>query len=162
MTINNLKRIRAVAIIISDGKVLLMRRINNGKEYHVFPGGGVENGETIEQAVLREVQEEASLEIKIEKLLYHHILDDNTEQFFYLCHYVSGEPKLGDGNEARDMKESNTNFYNPIWYEINGLSQLLLYPLEVRDWLIQDIKTDFENMPREAKIKVSELRQSLS
>jgi len=97
----NIKRIRAVAIIVKDDKILLIHRISHGKEYHVFPGGGVENGETIEQAVLREVQEEASLEVKIEKLLYHHIYDDNTEQFFYLCRCVSGEPKLGDGNEAR-------------------------------------------------------------
>lgn len=57
MKTNNSKRIRAVAIIVNDGKVLLMHRINNGKEYHVFPGGGVENSETVEQAVLREVQE---------------------------------------------------------------------------------------------------------
>ena len=162
MTTNNPKRIRAVAMIVNNGKILLIHRMNSGKEYYVFPGGGVENGETVEQAVLREVQEETSLEVKIEKLLYHHTLDDNTEQFFYLCRYVAGEPKLGDGNEARDMKESKANFYNPIWYEINGLSQLLLYPLEIRDWLIGDIKTDFENVPREAKIKVSELRQSLS
>lgn len=156
-----MKRIRAVAIIVNNGEVLLMHRINSGKEYYVFPGGGVENEETVEQAVLREVQEETSLEVKIEKLLYHHILDDNTEQFFYLCHYVSGEPKLGDGNEARDMEKSNVNFYNPIWYEIKGLSQLLLYPLEIRDWLIEDVKMNFENAPREAKMKVSELRQSL-
>ena len=156
-----MKRIRAVAIILNNGNVLLMHRINNGKEYHVFPGGGVENGETIEQAVLREVQEEISLEVKIEKLLYHHILDDSTEQFFYFCRYVSGEPKLSDGNEARDMAESNANFYNPIWYEIKGLPQLLLYPLEIRDWLIEDVKTNFENVPREARMKVSELRQSL-
>lgn len=156
-----MKRIRAVAIIVNDGKVLLMHRINNSKEYYIFPGGGVENGETVEQAVLREVQEETSLEAKIEKLLYHHIYDDNTEQFFYLCRYVSGEPKLGEGNEARDMKESSANFYNPIWHEIKGLPQLLLYPLEIRDWFIGDAKTNFENVPREAKIKVSELRQSL-
>lgn len=117
-----MKRIRSVAIIINNGKILLMHRINNGKEYHVFPGGGVENGETIEQAVLREVQEETSLVVKIEKLLYHHIYDDNTEQFFYLCRYVSGDPKLGDANEAQEMKNGNANFYNPVWYEINGLS----------------------------------------
>ncbi len=161
MTTRYTKRIRAVAIIINNGNVLLMHRISSGKECHVFPGGGVERGETIEQAVLREVQEETSLEVKIEKMLYHHILDDNTEQFFYLCHYVSGEPKLGDGNEAREMVETHINFYNPIWYEIKDLSLLLLYPLEIRDWLIEDIKTDFENVPREAKIKVSELRQTL-
>ena len=161
MTTNNSKRIRAVAIIVDNGKILLMHRINNGKEYHVFPGGGVENGETVEQAVLREVKEETSLEIKIEKMLYHHIYDDNTEHFCYLCRYISGDPKLGDGNEARDMKESNANFYNPVWYEIKGLPQLLLYPLEIRDWFIEDTKTNFENVPREAILKVSELRQSL-
>ncbi len=156
-----MKRIRAVAIIVNNGKILVMHRINNEKEYHVFPGGGVESGETIKQAVLREVQEETSLEVKIEKLLYHHIYDDNTEHFFYLCRYVSGEPKLGDGNEARDMKESNANFYNPVWYEIKELSQLLLYPLEIRDWFTEDIKTNFKNMPRETTLKVSKLRQSL-
>ncbi len=161
MTTNNPKRIRAVAVIVDDGKVLLMHRISRGKEYHVFPGGGVEDRETVEQAVLREVKEETSLEVEIEKLLYHHILDDNTEQFFYLCKYISGEPKLGDGNEAQDMKKSDVNFYNPVWHEIKGLSQLLLYPLEIRDWLIEDVKTNFENTPRKAIIKVSELRQSL-
>lgn len=157
----NPKRIRAVAIIVNDGKILLIHRISDGKEYYVFPGGGVENGETVEQAVLREVQEETSLEVKIEKLLYHHIYDNDTEQFFYLCRFISGEPKLGDGNEARDMKESSANFYDPIWYEIKGLPQLLLYPLEIRDWFIEDDKTNFENVPKEASIKVSELRQSL-
>lgn len=161
MEISNSKRIRAVAIIVNDKKILLIHRISHGKEYYVFPGGGVENDETIEQAVLREVQEETSLEVKIEKLLYHHIYDDNTEQFFYLCQYVSGEPKLGDGNEAREMKESNENLYDPVWYEVRGLPQLLLYPLEVRDWFISDIKTDFKNTPREATLKTSELRESL-
>ena len=156
-----MKRIRAVAVITNNGRVLLIHRINNKKEYYVFPGGGVENGETVEQAVLREVQEETSLEVKIEKLLYHHIYDDNTEQFFYLCRYVSGEPKLGDGNEARAMKESNADFYNPVWYEMKGLPQLLLYPLEIRDWFVEDTKTNFKNVPREAKLKVLELRQSL-
>ncbi len=156
-----MKKIRAVAIIVDEDKVLLMHRINNGKEYYVFPGGGVEEGETVEQAVLRETKEETSLEVKIEKLLYHHIYDNNTEQFFYLCQYISGEPKLGDANESQEMKNGGTNFYNPVWYEIEKLPQLLLYPLEIRDWLIEDIKTIFENTPREVVLRVSELRQEL-
>ena len=160
-TKNNPKRIRAVAIIVNGDKVLLMHRINNGKEYNVFPGGGVEEKETIEKAVLREVQEETSLKIKMEKLLYYHIYKDiNNEQFFYLCHYVSGEPKLGDGNEAQDMAKSDVNFYNPIWCEIKDLPQLLLYPLEVRDWFIEDVKTNFKNAPKKAILRFSELRQT--
>jgi len=157
----NLERIRAVAIIRKGGEILLMYRINNGKEYYVFPGGGVETGETIEQAVLREVQEETTLDIQIEKMLYHHIYDDNTEQFFYLCRYVAGEPQLGDCPEVEEMKKSDNNFYNPIWYKIEKLPQLLLYPLEIRDWLLEDLKTNFANTPRKAKIKMSELQHSL-
>jgi ADP-ribose pyrophosphatase YjhB (NUDIX family) len=42
-----MRRIRAVAIIVNNEKVLLMHRINNRKEYHVFPGGGVENEKTV-------------------------------------------------------------------------------------------------------------------
>ena len=156
-----MKRIRAVGIIVNNGKVLLMHRVKHDKEYYVFPGGGVEEGETVEQALLREVNEETSLEVKIEKLLYHHIYNSNTEQFFYLCSYISGEPKLGDGNESRTMAQSTANFYNPVWCEIKKLPELLLYPLEIRDWFIADAKTNFQSAPREATLKVSELRQSL-
>jgi len=157
-----MKRIRAVAITVNDGKVLLIHRISHGKEYYVFPGGGVEKGESIEQAVMREIQEETSLNVKIEKLLYHHIYEDiNNEQFFYLCRYISGEPKLGDGNEAQDMAKSDVNSYNPIWYEIKDLSQLLLYPLEIRDWFIEDAKINFKNALKKAILKFSELRQTL-
>ncbi len=157
-----MKKIRAVAIIINDNEILLMHRINNGKEYYVFPGGGVEEGETVEQAVLREVKEETSFEVKLEKLLYHHTYEDiDHEQFFYLCRYISGEPKLGDANELQEMKNGGKNFYNPIWYEIEKLSELLLYPLEIRDWFIKDIKTNFENTPRGAVLKVSELKQKI-
>ena len=120
-----MKKIRAVAVVINGGKVLIMHRIKNGKEYYNFPGGGVEKGETVEQAVLREVKEETSLEIKIEKPLYHHIYDNGGEQFFYLCRYVSGEPKLDEGNELRDMQKGGANYYEPVWYEIGKISQLL-------------------------------------
>jgi len=160
--LHNTKRVRAVAVIVNNDKVLLMHRIKNGKEYYVFPGGGVEDGETVEQAVLREVQEETSLEVKVKKLLYHHMYADiKDEHFFYLCRYISGEPKLGNANESQEMVMSDTNFYRPLWFEIKDLPQLLLYPLEIRDWFIEDMKTNFKNAPRTAALNSSSLRQTL-
>lgn len=47
-------RIRAVAVVIDDGDVLLIDRRKDGRAYSVLPGGGVESGETIEDACLRE------------------------------------------------------------------------------------------------------------
>jgi len=156
-----MKRIRSAGIIMNGEKVMLIHRLNQGKEYYVFPGGGVEKGESPEEAASREIGEETSLKAKIGKLLYHHVYDDDTEQFFYLCRYLSGEPKLGEANEAREMKENNASLYTPEWHEVKELPKLLLYPLEIRDWFMDDIKSDFKNTPREATLKTSELRESL-
>lgn len=50
---------RACAIVIDEvNHILLMHRVNNGREYWVFPGGSIEVGETPEEAVLRELKEE--------------------------------------------------------------------------------------------------------
>lgn len=157
---HKMKRIRAVAIVLQDDMVLLVHRINAGKEYWVFPGGGVEASETIEEAVSREVNEEASLQVCIEKLLYHHILDDDSEQFFYLCRYLSGEVHLRvDTNEAQHMREVEGELYEPLWCNISQLKDLLVYPLEIRDWFLKDYETGFNNPPKEATLRVSDLRE---
>ncbi|MET1013538.1 MAG: DNA mismatch repair protein MutT, partial [Paenisporosarcina sp.] len=39
-------RIRSGAIIELDGKFALIKRVRNNHEYYVFPGGGMEAGET--------------------------------------------------------------------------------------------------------------------
>ena len=155
------KSIRAVAIVIKDTNILLIWRKSQGKEYYVFPGGGVEENETVEQAVLREVKEETTLGVKIDKLLYHHHYINDSDQYFYLCSYLSGKPTLGDGNEKEAMSKDPADFYQPIWIEIHRLKELLVYPLEIRDWLLEDIKNDFLDTPREARMEVKELRQSL-
>lgn len=155
------KRIRAIAVIVHNGNVLLMHRINKGREYYVFPGGGVEVGETVERAVVREVQEETSLGVVIEKLLYHHIYDDiDNEQFYYLCRYISGSPKLGSANELEEMTSRDDNFYHPLWVKVTNLHEMLLYPLEIRDWFIEDLKNNFRDTPKSVTLNYSELRQT--
>ena len=61
---------RAVGVIIKNEKVLLFHRFNQGKEYWVFPGGGIEEGETPEIAVDREIDEELTLKVKQKKFIF--------------------------------------------------------------------------------------------
>lgn len=150
------KPIRAVAIIVKGDKVLLMWRKNQRKEYYVFPGGGVKENETIEKALLREVKEETSLEVKIQKNLYHHRYINDSDQYFYLCSYIHGEPEIGESNEKAEMKKGE-NFYKLEWVKIREIANLLLYPLEIRDWFIEDFKNNFANTPREASLFIKEL-----
>jgi 8-oxo-dGTP diphosphatase len=91
-------------VLVRDGRVLLIRR---GKQplygRWIVPGGTVELGETLEQAVVREMREETGLEVeplemltafdRIEReqgtVLYHFVIVD------YLCRYRSGEARAG-------------------------------------------------------------------
>ena len=53
------------AAIFRDGKVLLVRRARNpALNLYTLPGGAVETGETLKQAVAREVREETALEVE--------------------------------------------------------------------------------------------------
>jgi len=62
--------VRVAAVLVRDGRVLLARHEKRGESYWVLPGGAVEPGETLAQALVREVREEAGLEIEVGELLF--------------------------------------------------------------------------------------------
>jgi 8-oxo-dGTP pyrophosphatase MutT (NUDIX family) len=53
---------RATGIVLNGNKIMFMQQVVNEKLCHVFVGGGIEKNETPEQAVLRELKEEANVE----------------------------------------------------------------------------------------------------
>lgn len=104
------KRVSSRAIIIEDGKLLAMfrRKIKKDgsiKEYYVIPGGGLEEGETLEENVIRELKEEFNVDIEIVKFLGTEEYDDTIANYF-LCKIINGEPRLG-GEELERMTQEN-------------------------------------------------------
>ena len=94
------------ALVFENNKILLVERAGEPlKGWWSLPGGVVETGETLEQAVRREIREETGLEVGELKLVeiferimpdaegrpeYHFVLID------YMCHPAGGELKAGD------------------------------------------------------------------
>lgn len=156
--------IRAAAIVIHDQKILLMYRRRLSHIYYAFPGGMVEQGETCQEAVLRELYEETCIKAQLENLLYHiRVIDSSKvkEEFFYYCTYVSGVPILqSDSIECKRM-ESGTEFYEPLWVHIDYIKNMLIYPLEIRDWLVEDVKNGFSKSVKEETFIKEDLRQVL-
>ena len=125
---------RVCAIIIKDNRILLMHRIKNGQEYFVFPGGGIKENESEEDAVIREVKEELSLDTKIDKLAFQ-IENRGQEELYFLIKEFSGTPKLGSPEKER-MNENNQ--YHPEWIGLDTASNLVnFYPEEARIKLLQ-------------------------
>ena len=70
----------------SDGKVLFLRRSKKETSKHgmyEFPGGKLEEGETVKEAALIETKEEAGLDVKIIRQLNSHV--DHTKKKVYHC-----------------------------------------------------------------------------
>ena len=153
-----MKRNRSAGIVIKDNKVLVMHRINKGDEYWVFPGGGQEEGEMPDQTAVREIDEETTVKVKATKLLYHIVWDTGEESFFYLCEYISGEPQLGPDSEEFEKMKTGIQTYEPMWIDIEKLSTLKLYQLEVRDLFLNDYKNGFPENVQELFIKLAERR----
>lgn len=89
------------AAIVRDGKVLIVRRARPPAEgIHTLPGGVVESGETLIEAVVREVREETGLRIEPVALAGHREMiarDDDgraKRHFVILCfasRWIAGE-----------------------------------------------------------------------
>jgi ADP-ribose pyrophosphatase YjhB (NUDIX family) len=94
------------AAIIRDGKVLVVRRARNpALGIYTLPGGGVETGETLIEAVTREAHEETSLAVEPVALAGHREVIGRDAQgrverhFVILCfaaRWISGEPVLNE------------------------------------------------------------------
>ncbi|MFC1649565.1 NUDIX domain-containing protein [Patescibacteria group bacterium] len=118
---------RASAIIVKDGKVLLMHRKKDGEEYWVFPGGGIEEDETPEIAIKREVLEETSLKVTDCSYSFDYLDDEKVAHPVFVCSVEKGEPKLG-GPEAE--KHSEEDWYHPEWISLEDAVKLNVYPEE--------------------------------
>ena len=127
---NNWFRYRAAAIIIENDCILLAS--NEKANYYYSVGGGVQLGETAEDAVVREVREETGVEYEIDRLAFIH------ENFFteggmfegLLCHEIAfyylmkprGTQKLNSNSFCLEGKE----FMN--WIPISELENIKAYP----------------------------------
>jgi 8-oxo-dGTP pyrophosphatase MutT (NUDIX family) len=58
-------------VIVQDGLVLMDRTHHHDREvFYWLPGGGIEPGETSEEALRRELMEEAAVDIRVGRVLY--------------------------------------------------------------------------------------------
>jgi 8-oxo-dGTP diphosphatase len=97
------------AIILREGKILLEQRGNEPARWQwTIPGGVVEVGESLEEAVRRETREETGLEVEVATLIdvvdqVHLDKQGKIEYHYVIIDYIvkaDGEPKCGSDADA--------------------------------------------------------------
>ena len=131
------KRESCRAIIFSEDKMVVMYRVKNDRVYYTLPGGGINEGETIENCVIREVKEEFGIDVEPIKEVYLYE-NEKTIQHFLTCKWLTGELGSGEGEEFQG--DNGKGKYEPMLVENERLSQIPLMPPEVTAMLVTDLK----------------------
>lgn len=136
-------RTRAGVILIEDNKVALIERHRAGLDYFVFPGGGVDEGESPGQGAIREAMEELGVEVLIKQKIAEIHFGRTSTHVYFLVERVSGEFGSGTGEEYTDADPDHPEegIYIPIWMPIEMLSEYTnVYPSVLASLVIQSRK----------------------
>jgi 8-oxo-dGTP diphosphatase len=117
-------------VIVQDGRVALIKRIRAGRTYYLFPGGGVEAGETPEQAAIREAHEELGVDVELAEPRYEE--DFDRSRFVYFdARIVGGEFGTGlwpDHAERSTEARERSGTHEPVWVPLDELRAVDVRP----------------------------------
>ncbi|MDE1848643.1 MAG: NUDIX domain-containing protein [Nanoarchaeota archaeon] len=131
-------KLRASALIFIDKKVVITKHdVPDYGVYYLLPGGGVELGESPEEALRREVKEECGIEIDIKRLVYYK--SGYTDQENYLDLIFLCEAK------GRDMiaKDPDGNVKEIETASPDRLREIRFFPKQI-------VKFNLSDIPQEA------------
>ncbi len=124
-------------VITKDQKICLMKRVKNGQTYYTVLGGGVEPGETVLDALKRELIEEAGIIIDLNDAEFIDSLMYGTQKdMFFTCREIGRTEITG----AEYQKSTPENSYELVELTLNEFSAVNLLPSQLKPTLISAVE----------------------
>ena len=130
---------RAIIFDKNDNIIFIKRKKFNkdmsiNKIYYTFPGGHLEGNESFEEAVIREVYEELSLKISIDKEFIHLFNKDlKRDEIFYISNIIGGVLHAGNGPEFQNIDYLKYGKYEIVSLNKGELGKYNILPVEVKE-----------------------------
>jgi 8-oxo-dGTP diphosphatase len=134
------------AIIIRDGNLLAIYKTDPLGDYYILPGGGQHYGECINETLKREVREETTLEVRVQRLRYIRDYISRNHEFAETekdAHQVElmFECEIVSPGQARVGETPDENQIDVRWLPLDHLMDFRLYPLSLRPLLMDLVET---------------------
>jgi 8-oxo-dGTP diphosphatase len=152
MSYTGVMRKASRAIVIYNQSILLMKRNKFGQIYYCLPGGGIDPGETADQAVLREVKEEASLTVVNPHLVYlEEPGDPYGTQYIFVCDYQDGEVKISPDSIEAKLNAVGNNTFETMWMPISKFAGLPFRSTTLQNELLKAFSEGFPAEPKQIR-----------
>lgn len=107
-----MKKLEVVAAIIKENEKYFATQRGYGefKGWWEFPGGKIENGESKEEALKREIREELATEIEIDRFVttvQFDYPDFHLTMHCFICHITAGKPQLLEAKAAKWLDKNH-------------------------------------------------------
>ncbi|WFA83701.1 NUDIX domain-containing protein [Paenibacillus amylolyticus] len=133
----------AKAVIVQDGRLLVIRLEDQYGTAYVFPGGGQEKGEELKDAVARECLEEIGQAVNVGELLHireyigknHEFAEWDADihqvEFYFACSLIDPAATIFEGSNPDDHQVAVE------WIALEELSNIRLYPKTIGELLLK-------------------------
>lgn len=114
-------RFRACGAVIYQSQILMVRHVHDGRDYWTLPGGGIEPGETPEQAAEREVLEETGIAVTVARFLFSSSSSSgrNMSHCFLMSEPSSLDLQLGMDPEQIHLEASERMLQDVGWHPLS-------------------------------------------
>lgn len=119
-------RVRPSLMVVRDGHILLLKYRYGKAEVFTLPGGNPEHEESLEETLIRELREELSLNVIVDKLLFfgqgvrrNADQEDSVLHFVFTCRESTGNLRLNPEFTSAD---------EAVWLPLEQLREVNLYP----------------------------------
>lgn len=155
-------RLRACALIIRDGAILLIEFKNDDDDgvHYNLPAGGLEPGETFIEAVKREAKEEACVDVEVGSVAFVYEYQPTKNNFIYGHTHSVGitfECELKAGSIPKLPQKPDPNQTAVKWIAISELHTIQLYPEIKHDIIDYYNGNKYRNYVEEHDIQQSKL-----
>lgn len=117
-----MKRDRSQAFVCRNGKILLVEHIMKGRDFFNLPGGGIEEGETPEQAALRELKEETNVTGKILRPLTIEYKPDLESRIFTFLVEIPEDAVASKGIDP-ELSEEEQSIVGVAWLGLDEIPE---------------------------------------
>jgi 8-oxo-dGTP pyrophosphatase MutT (NUDIX family) len=138
------------AIIIEGDKILVMHRNKEGSQYFTLVGGRVNDGESLEAAIKREVQEETGLEVTESRHVYTELHPEPyNEQYIFVCKIAphNNQIAIQPGSEEAMLNTFITNIHTPLWVYAKSFGTLPFRTPQLQTAIVLGLKKGFPSRP---------------